>query len=54
MRYLKTIIKFEGDLKTMMAQTIKQVLISSGYKVIWTDSHELTVIHKRGRKEEGK
>ena len=55
MKYPKTIIKFEGDFKTMMAQLIKAFLFAGGAgdkKVLWTDSHELTVIHKEGRKKD--
>lgn len=54
MRYQKTIIKFEGDLKTTMAQGIRVFLIEKGLKVFWTDSHELTVIHNEGRKKDAK
>ena len=56
MRNKRTIIKFEGDLKTTMAQLIREFLLIQGAgdkKVLWTDSHELTVIHKEGRKKEG-
>lgn len=55
MKYPKTIIKFEGDLKTTMAQLIREFLLSPltpQRKVYWTDSHELTVVHKEGRKKE--
>jgi hypothetical protein len=60
MKYLRTIIKFEGDFKTTLARMIKEFLTKdflahepTGKKksVYWTDSHELTVIHKEGRKK---
>lgn len=55
MKYPKTIIKFEGDLKTLTAQKVRSHLVSNGITVHWTDSHELTVIHKGGKvKEESK
>lgn len=51
MKYPRTIIKFEGDLKTMTGQLIWKFLMGSGRTVHWTDSHELTVVHKEGRKK---
>ena len=55
MKYPKTIIKFEGDLKTQTAHDVRGALVLIGKKVCWTDSHELTVIHKGGKvKEENK
>jgi hypothetical protein len=50
MKYPKTIIKFEGELKTTMAQEIRGFLVDGGKTVHWTDSHELTVVHKEGKK----
>lgn len=54
MKYPKTIIKFEGDLKTTMAQLIRGFLVDGGKTVYWTDSHELTVVHKEGKKRDRK
>ena len=56
MKYPRTVIKFEGDLKTTMAQLIRAFLINGGFEkaVHWTDSHELTVVHKEGKKKEVK
>lgn len=54
MKYPKTIIKFEGDFKTFTAQRVRLMLMSEGREVHWTDSHELTVVHKEGRKKDAK
>ena len=51
MKFKRTIIKFEGDLKTTMAQLIRGFLVGGGKVVHWTDSHELTVVHKEGKKK---
>lgn len=55
MKYPKTVIKFEGDFKTVMAHEIRKFLFQTlGKQVDWTDSHELTVVHKEGRKKDAK
>ena len=50
MKYPRTIIKFEGDLKTLTGQLIWKFLMGSGVTVHWTDSHELMVVHKGAKK----
>jgi len=52
MKYPKTIIKFEGEMKTFTAQKVRADLMAHGLlEVHWTDSHELTVVHKVGWKK---
>jgi len=47
----RTRIIFEGDFKTTTARMIREMLVKEGCKVMWTDSHELTVVYRSARKE---